>query len=706
MTEWKRIASNRKRICLMLCIPLICLFLFLYRDTMDAMIAPPQEYEILVNVWRDSDPEEILEALSGQYALSENEMRLQAQAEYLLEYPAYLERIQDQAYKMQQSSIFGADKHSYVYRNIIKTAKDFALCSGEGITLGNDRIIRQWLAFSAADWGYLAAVLLMVMSFLDERKNGLAAIVRSTPGGQVKLQLTRLLIMLIYSGSMTLLLYYLPLLISFIRYGGWEDLFRQIQSIVEFQKCTANLNVAGFLTEFFFVKTACGFLLGVLIWFALSFLEQIQLCWMVTTAGLTVEYFLYTLIPAQSIFSPLRYVNVFSYVFTSRLYTEYVNINFFSWPIGKSPFLLCLLMICGISLSAILTILIPKRYPFGNCNRLGKLLDLWNQAGDFLRRRLGVLGFEWYKLLFLTAGGLLLIMGFLFSRDLPLNSRVYSSLDDRIYQQYVSQIQGPVTQSTFDYIDGAWKSLENAEMDTSDFEAALIRLEQTIELLPDGAWLVDDTMFLNIYGSESWFAQRNTALIALLILCASLSPLFSPEQNGDLKRVHRSTPKGREHLFRTKIVVALGVTASVWLMVFVQEWHCASELLGEIILKAPCTSIEMVKAFPGTVGAFLAALCIIKGFALLIPMSICVFIGAKCGVFEKVFLISGLTIVLPATAIRFGAHGLSILSPINLLADGNILFVTPNSLIKFAIWAVLSVTALFIANRSWCRQTR
>ena len=100
MSEWKRIASNRKRICLMLCIPLICLFLFLYRDTMDAMIAPPQEYEILVNVWRDIDPEEILEALSGQYALSENEMRLQAQAEYLLEYPAYLERIQDQANKM------------------------------------------------------------------------------------------------------------------------------------------------------------------------------------------------------------------------------------------------------------------------------------------------------------------------------------------------------------------------------------------------------------------------------------------------------------------------------------------------------------------------------------------------------------------------------------------------------------------------------
>lgn len=705
MTEWKRIASNRKRICLMLCIPLICLVLFLYRNTIDSMIAPPQEYETLVNEWRDSDPEEILETLSGQYALSDNEMRLQAQAEYLLEYPAYLDRIQEQAFKMQQSSIFGADKNTYVYRNIIKTAKDFAHCSGGGIRLGNNQAIQQWLNFSAADWGFLVAVLLLVMSFLDERKKGLAAIIRTSPGGQGKLQLSRLLILLIYSGAMTLLLYYIPLVISFIRCGGWEDLFRPIQSIVEFQKCTANLTIAGFLAEFFFVKTASGFLLGVLIWFALSFLEQMQLCWMFTTAGLAAEYFLYTFIPAQSIFSPLRYVNVFSYVFTSRLYTEYVNINFFSWPIGKSPFLLCLLMIGGISLSVILTILIPKRYPFGNRNRLGKLLDLWNRIGDFLRCRLGILGFEWYKLLFLTAGGLLLILGFLFSRDLPLNSRAYSSLEDRIYQQYVSQIQGPVTQSTYEYINEAWESLENAEMDTSDFEAALIRLEQTIELLPDGAWLVDDTMFLNIYGSESWFVQRNTALIVLLILCACLSPLFSLEQDGDLKRILQSTPKGREHLFWTKFGVALGVTVIVWLMAFVQEWHNASNLLGETVLQAPCISIEMLQAFPGTVADFLTALCISKGFALLIPMCLCVFFGSKCGEFEKSFMISGLTIVLPATAIRFGAHELDLLSPISFLADGNILLATPNTLYKFTIWIVLSVAALIIANRDYCKQT-
>ena len=37
-----------------------------------------------------------------------------------------------------------------------------------------------------------------------------------------------------------------------------------------------------------------------------------------TAAGLVLEYLLYTLIPAQSIFSPLREINVFSYAFTLK----------------------------------------------------------------------------------------------------------------------------------------------------------------------------------------------------------------------------------------------------------------------------------------------------------------------------------------------------------------------------------------------------
>ncbi len=703
MVEWKRILSDRKRIALILCIPLICLVSFFYQKTIDAMMADPEEYRVLVEQWRDSTPEEIIAALSEQFELSENEIRLLKQAEHLSDYPGYLEQVQEQAYKMQQSSVFGADPDTYVFRNIIKTAKDFADCSSSGIRLGHDRPLQDWLSFSLADWGFLAAILLLIMAFVEERRKGLSAVIRSCAAGRGKLQMSRLMILLFYCAGMTFLLYYLPLVLSLAMEGGWEGLSRPVQSLAEFQKCTAQLTMAEFLVQFFFVKTACGFLLGVLIWFALSFLEQLQLCWLVTAAGLTAEYFLYTFIPAQSILSPLRYVNVFSYVFTSQLYTEYVNINLFSYPVGKGTLLLGLLFICTVTLIVAITILLPKRYPFGNRDLLGKWLSLWNRAGDILRHRLGMIGFEWYKLLFLTAGGLLLILGLLFSRDLPLNSGAYNRLEDSTYRQYVAQAQGPVTQNTYDYIAQAKTALESSEIDTAEFETALSRLEQTVDSLPDGAWLVDETVFLNVYGSKSWYAQRNTALIALLILCACLSPLFSAEQNSDLRKVLHSTPRGRERLFWTKYGVALGVTVLVWLMVFAQEWHSASRILGETILNAPCRSIGMIQGFPGTVRTFLTILYISKGIALLIPMNLCVFIGVQSSRFEKAFLINSISMLIPATAFRFGAHALQSVTPMSFAADGSFLLSGMGSIAPFVFWMAVSVLAIFSAKHRWNR---
>lgn len=706
MNEWKRVFSDRKRRIAIVCIPILCLALFFYRKCdgdFGALVTDARDYRALLKAYSGSTPAEIAEDLSGRWALSENEQRLLAQAEHLRDYGDYLKQVQEQAYKMQSSSLFNADQDSFTYRNILKTAGDFADCSAEGVCLGNDRAVQDWLAFSWTDWGFLAAILLLVMSFLEERKKGLAAIIRSCPAGRGKLQGTRLGILLLYSAGMTLLLYYLPLGLSLCLDGGWGDLSRPAQSLAEFQKCTAQMSVSGFLIRFFFVKTACGFLLGVLIWFLLSFLEQVQLCWLLTAAGLASEYLLYTLIPAQSVFSPLGEINVFSYVFTSKLYTRYGNINFFSIPVGRRELLLSLLAVLAAILGMVTVWVLAKRYPFGNRDWLGKWIRVWNRAGDTVRRHLGLYGFEWYKLLFLSAGGLFLLLGILLTQDLRCSSGAYNRIEDTVYRQYAAQVQGPVSQSTFDYIAEARQALEFSDMDTAEFEMALDRLEQAVSQLEDGAWVVDETAFLNIYGSKAWGTQRQNGLIALIFLTACLSPLYACEQSGDVRKVLRSASGGRERLFRVKYAVALSVTALVWLLVFGREWHAAAKLLGETVLSAPCSSIEILKGFPMTVGAFLAALYLSKGLSLLIPMHLCVFIGERSGGFEKAFLTGGAALLLPAAAYRFGADGLRSVTALSLLSDGNLLLSGGTGMTLFLVWMVLSLAALLAARRDWCR---
>lgn len=707
MNEWKRIFSDRKRRLALLCISILCLFLFFYQKcdgNFPALITEAQEYRELLAAYSDCTPAEIVEAFPDPWSITENEQRLLEQAEHLRDYGAYLDRVQDQAVKMQMSSVFNSNRDSFVYRNIIKTAEDFANCSAEGISLGNDRAVQDWLTFSLADWAFLAAILLLVMAFLEERQKGLSAIVRSCPAGRGRLQLSRILILLLFSVGITLVLYYLPLVLSLCLDGGWEALSRPVQSMAEFRLCTAQMSIAEFLVQFFFVKTACGFLLGLMIWFLLSFLEQVQLCWMMTAAGLSVEYLLYTLVPAQSVFSPLRYVNVFSYVFTTELYTDYVNINFFEFPVERRTLLLGMLVVLAVLVSAATLWVLTKRYPFGNRDWMGKWLHLWNRAGDGARRHLGLYGFEWYKLLFLSFGGLFLVLGILLTRDIQCNSGAYNKVEDIVYRQYVTQIQGPVTQDTYDYIEDAWQAVESSELeDTAAFEAALERLEQTVVDTEDGMWIVDETAFLNIFGSNAWRLQRKNGLLAMIFLVVCLSPLFACEQQGDVKKVLRSTPGGRNKLFWTKYAVALSVTALVWLLVFGQEWWAATELLGNLVLSAPCGSIGVLKGFPMVVGTFLVLLYVSKSLCLLIPMHLCIFIGERCSGFEKAFLISGITLLIPAAAYSFGLDAAHMVTPLSFLSDGSLLLSGGNGVILFVAWMGLSVFAIFASKRNWCQ---
>ena len=705
MNEWKRIISDRRRRIAILCIPILCLALFFYQKCdgdFGALITDAQENRALLETYGNSTPGEIVEALSEKWSLTDNEQRLLTQAEHLRRLGDYLDQVQEQAYKMQASSIFNTDKDSFTYRNIVKTAEDFAACTTDGVCLGNDRAVQQWLEFSLADWAFLAAILLLVMSFLEERQKGLAAIIRSCPAGRGKLQGTRLVILLGYSAVMTLLLYYVPLLLSLCLDGGWSDLARPAQSLAEFGKCTAQLSIFEFWVQFFFVKTACGFLLGVLVWFTLSFLMRPQMGWLAATAGLVAEYLLHTLIPAQSLFSPLRYVNVFSYVFTLGLYTQYVNINFLGFPVGKRALLLGLLSLGVVVLTIAIIVVLSRRFPFGNRDVLGKWIDRWNRSGDALRNHLGLYGFEIYKLLFLSIGGIALIFGFLLTQDLICGTTAYLQGEDSIFRQYISEIQGPVTQDTYDYLASARTALENATMDTTDYEIALDRAEETIANLEDGAWLVYEPMFMNCYGLKSSLSQRQNALLSYIFLIACMAPLYACEQSGDVRKVLRSTSGGRQKLFWTKYAVALTVMLIVWLRVLWGEWRLSVNYMGEVIASAPSSSIPLIRNFPTTVNGSLALLYLFKLVCLLIPTHFCIFIGERCRSFEKTFLLCGLFLLIPAAVYYFGADALAFLTPASFLADSSPIFYGIDTIPVVAIWMALSLVALFMARRNWC----
>ena len=64
--------------------------------------------------------------------------QLMAQYEYLLDYEAYLDKIDADAAKLQSVSLF-ADPDSVAYQNTVKTAEDFHAMEGVDLSMGHDR---------------------------------------------------------------------------------------------------------------------------------------------------------------------------------------------------------------------------------------------------------------------------------------------------------------------------------------------------------------------------------------------------------------------------------------------------------------------------------------------------------------------------------------------------------------------------------------
>lgn len=705
MREAMRIFSNRRRLFVILAIPAICLFLFFYQKSsghFDRLFSQAEAYRTVLAKYETKKSEDNFEELQFDYETAE-QVAVAEQVQYLIDYPDYLNRVQEQAVKMQKSSLFGRDPNSFTYRNIIKTAKDFTSLTAEDVRLGNDRAIQFWLTFRAADWLFFGAILLLIMSFQEERQKWLNAIIRSCAGGREKLQVTRLAILFWYSAAMILLLYALPLAVSYAIDGGIEDISRPVQSIVAFQKCTWKLTILEFLATFMLVKIACGFLLGVVMWFCLSFLSRPQLGWLITAGAMIAEYLLYKFIPKQSIFSPFREINVFSYVFSTTLFTQYSNINFLGFPIGRRDFLLILLIAVSILLSFLMVFLLTRRYPFGNRDFLGKWIRIWNICMDAVRRRFSLYGFEAYKLLFLGTGGVFLLCGILLTRNLVCGTTAYYQSIDPVYLQYVSEVQGPVTEDTYDYLQQARKSLETADIETLEFEMALDKLEMKLAELPEGAWILDEAKFMNCYGIRSSTTQRENALYAFLIFTACLSPLFANEQSGDVRKVLRTTARGRSHLFWIKYAVAITAMVFVWFRVFYREGMLSLHYMGTVIADAPSISIPLIQKFPTTVKGTLVILYLYKLLCLVIPVNLCVFVGERCKSFETAFLISTLLLVIPAAAYFFGADWLHILTPASFLADNSPILYGLQNVPIFLTWLALSVLALIAADWNWCK---
>lgn len=583
---------------------------------------------------------------------SENEelrivaMELQAQYEYLIGYETYLNRIQSHAKLLQSVSLF-SDPDSIGYKNTVKTAEDFAKMQGVEVTAGHDLAVTEFFTDKWTDYSILIVICVVCGLFLSERKEGLWPMIHAVSGGRWKMALRRTGLLLAAAWIAAVALVGSKLLLCGLEYHGLGEWGRTLQSIEMFQNVPIPMTVGQFWLFYIMMKAMGAFWIGLVLWAILSSISNLGLA--LSAAGLVMGVeFACTAIPSSSMFAMLRYVNVFSYVDFSTVFTRYLNLSVFGGLIAGSDLVLAMLPFLCIIFIALNVMIAQRKYPVTPQNRLLRWFD-------GISRRLDPIfagGAEVRKLLIKRRGILLLILLVLVVHKMEAPPRAYVAWDPFI-QFYQEQYAGPITEEKLEQME---EDLQYCA-DAYNREGLSIVLNAAKEA-PAGAWIVPTAPYDAIWSDNEENYHRNTALTALLILVLVLAPIASQERQNDMTVLLRSTSGGRKRLMLRKQALLVLIAAAVWAMVYGMELYRTIEEYGVFgCINAPAYSLELFQSFGWSLplGWVIGLYYVAKLLVLVAAGEVCFLLSSRCTKNRDAMLLCSGVLLIPAALAAIGS---------------------------------------------------
>ena len=527
---------------------------------------------------------------------------LLSQTKYLSDYPDWLDSIQKNKDSMLSFSIF-SDPDSFSGRNILKTAGEFEKLQGVKLTLGENGAVDALLSFSLTDYFLLTLLMIIAVSFLEERKKGLWNVVHAAPGGRLRLAIKRTAILFCTSVFGVLLLYGTNLMIGFSVYGGYDSLNRSVQSVELLGGLPQLSTIGAFLSGWFLLRIGAAFFISLLLWLLLTAIHNVKYTIIITGGVLALEYSLYTFLPVQSSFNLFKYFNLFTYISMSDLYTNYLNIDLFGYPFGICRISqLALPMLCVLLGTACIVINCCKK-PAAGKDLFGRFAVKLNSITDRFLGRLRLFGFEAYKSMWIQKGIIVIALLIYLAMQLSYTAPVpVSNAAEGAARQYTAELAGEITEDTLNRIEHIQSELnqtiadykaaeiayENGEMEYPQFDVyareasvaqtkseGLDMVRDRVEQLQEQAqekgftpYLIAEAPFESVYGKTAESNRQSAAMLSLLILGLLLAGCITYEKQSGITGLTASTVKGRGVLLTRKILLAAGCATLVWAVVY------------------------------------------------------------------------------------------------------------------------------------------
>lgn len=574
--------------------------------------------------------------------------------QYIDSYPGYLEQTQQNVTLLQGLSLYGK-VDSFALRNIQKTSKDYGKLTDIQIAEGENRGITIYSRFKLTHFLMLGFAIYLVIQFTHEQKKGLDLLVRTTAYGRNVLLLNRIAILCICMLAEAFVLYGSNMAVVSVIYPGAE-LNRSIQSVPDFMKCMYEINIGQFLVGDILFKALAAALAGML-FLALSVLLPLTAAMALFIVIMASEYILYLTIIPTSAFSWLKYLNICAVLFGREGFINYLNLNFFGYPVELNLMQLGMCMVFMIFL-ATGSLFVCRRTRKSTKGRLLMWIDrlfAWSS-----RHRICPPGVVWElrKILFYQKGLIILVLAGYLAYSSAMEYR-YADLRNPYEMMWYEQFSGPLddekmqdmykeqsklerrmawltkecdrlSDSIVQYFDDPHQMqiisvyLSNYKSEIDELEKKLAGISKVISQAESEMeymkrtgkqlWLLEPYTYYLLLKNDYRTYQRNRMYILIAVITA-FSGCMAYENKSHMEQTLHTLYKGRNTVVNKLIIVAL-FSALTALGIHMIQFIQIGRAFHYHAMNYPVQSIEFLREFSLDI-SIRGYLCLLYGWRCL-----------------------------------------------------------------------------------------
>lgn len=506
-------------------------------------------------------------------------------------YPAYLQKIQDEADKNVSISIFSKSRFSL--NNIKKTAEDFRKLEETEVRCIGGYGISFVLSFRGTDiLLFMLTALLIAAVLLEDKRSGMLAMMRATRYGGGSFALAKGIVVSSVSFFLACCFRLENILEALFLYGE-VPLTESLQSLPGFDKCSYEWTVGqGLLLSTLLACMAFSFV-SLVLFLAAALADNYVPYYLGISLFFSIEYGMFYIGERLDSLAILKRFNVFSLI-DAQTCTGYYNYNLFGQPVHMLP-----VNVTGILiLSAVL--LVSGIYVFA-----GHGYDYREFSFGRGKKRLqpgyGIWNNEAYKLFIGNRVLFLLVALFLLQAYLYQGKTAHWYEDEICYRYYISRVAGAATDDKYAYMDGERERLagvqaeyqaydemfykgeisyEQYSLDIRDLEPELEKINgfnmadryvsYIRELDDPDKGIVYDRGFAFLAGGRDYSNDIHNGIVIMLFVILALSGVMSQEERYHMNALI-GTSRHAERSGAVKLAVSFLTTCLLYLMVYLPE---------------------------------------------------------------------------------------------------------------------------------------